>query len=157
MPPTSSSVAPAGAASTTVMGQPAVAHGASLLPVAASLLAIGASLLAIGTRAASGPAQQRQLDAEHPVLVARAGLVGVDVGAQLDQAAKQPALDLDLLVDLAGGLRRAAPPGEEQPASLDLERDLVDVDAGELGGHDRPGRVRRVGDVDGRPLAGRPG
>ncbi|MEZ5120789.1 MAG: hypothetical protein R2736_04305 [Solirubrobacterales bacterium] len=64
-------------------------------------------------------------------------------------------LDLDLLVDaVLGVVGQAAAAGDDQLATADLEVDLVDVDAGELGGDDRPRRVADVGDVDAR---GEPG
>ena len=86
-------------------------------------------------------ADQRQLDAQHPVLVAGADAVGVDVGAELDEAAEGSALDLDLLVAVGGGLGRAAAAGQEQLAALDLQRDVRGVHAGQLRRHDRPGRI----------------
>ena len=113
----------------------------------------------IGTACLGGrlTPHQRQLDAEHAVLVAGPGLLGAHVGGQLHDPAKAAALDLDLLVDLAL-LGRAAPAGEDQLASLDLEVQRVDLDARELGGDDRARRIGRVGDVDGgREAASAPG
>ena len=76
------------------------------------------------------------------------GRVGVDVGAERDDAAERPVLDLDLLVEPALGPRRQAPADEQQLAPADLDLDLVGVDAGELGVDDRPRRVVDVEDVD---------
>ena len=50
-------------------------------------------------------------------------------------------LDLELLVDAALGLGRAAVAGDDQLAALDLEADLVGVDPGQLGVDDRARRV----------------
>ena len=116
------------------------------------------SPLWIGT-SRRGPlaADQRQLDAQHPVLVA-----GADARRRRRRRPssmsrrKEPALDLDLLVAVGRGLGGAAAAGQKQLAPLDLQRDVRRVHAGELGRHDRPRRIRGVGDVDRRPLAGVP-
>ena len=46
---------------------------------------------------------QRQLDGQDPVLVGRLGGVGVDLGAERDDAPERAALDLELLVDAVVG------------------------------------------------------
>ncbi len=98
---------------------------------------------------------ERQLDAQDAVVVGGLGLVGGDVGAELDRAPERPVLDLDLLVDAALGLVQRAPAaGDDQLASADLQVDLADVDPGQLGGDDRPRRIADVGDVDARREAG---
>ena len=61
-----------------------------------------------------------------------------------------PKLDLELLVDAALGVGRPAVAGDDQLAALDLEAELVGVDARELGVHDRARRVAVVEDVDAR-------
>src|SRR4051794_24769481 len=95
-------------------------------------------------------AHERQLDAQDPVAVGGAGLVGDDVGAERDHAAKRPEVDLQLLVDAALGVGRAAVAGDDQPAALDPQPDLVGVDARQLGVDDRARRIAFVEDVDRR-------
>ena len=87
---------PARAADGDVLSAPSAGTPTSIIPARRSRSATGA-----GTRA--GRWTQRELHAQHPVLVLGAGLVGVDVGAELDHPAEGPALDLHLLVDLALG------------------------------------------------------
>ena len=74
--------------------------------------------------------------------------VGHHVGAQLDEAPERPVLDLDLLVEPAGRLGRAALAGDQQLAAADLERHVGDVDPGEVGLDHRARRVVGVEDVD---------
>jgi hypothetical protein len=57
-------------------------------------------------------------------------------------------LDLDLLVEAAGGLRGTALARDEELAAADLEGHLLNVDAGQLGLHHRPRRIVGVVDVD---------
>ena len=110
-----------------------------------------ASARRIGTVARALGRADRQLHREHAVLEGRLGGVGVDVGAERDDAAERPVLDLELLVDaLLLGLGRAAVAGEDQLAAADLELDLGGADAGELGAHHRARRVGGVVDVDRR-------
>ena len=59
-------------------------------------------------------------------------------------------LDLDLLVEPALGLLRAALAGDQELAPADLEADLVDLHPGDVGLDDRPRRVARVVDVHAR-------
>ena len=95
-------------------------------------------------------ARQRHLHLQHAVLVRRARLLRSDVGAELDDAAERAVLDLDLLVEAPARLVGAALAGDQQLAAADLERHVLDVDARELGLHDRPGGVVDVVDVDRR-------
>ena len=98
----------------------------------------------IGTVARLGPLQ-RQLDPQDPVAVGRRGGLGDDVGAERDPAPERAEVDLELLVDAALGVGGAAVAGEDELAALDVEGDLVGVDARQLG-HARPraaGRPRR--------------
>jgi hypothetical protein len=91
---------------------------------------------------------ERQLDRQHSVLIAGARLVGLHVGAELDRATELPALDLYLLIDVALlPYRRSAAAGENQGPALDLELEHVDIDPGQLRGHDRARRVARVRDI----------
>src|SRR5512133_3183173 len=83
-------------------------------------------------RAALG-LHERQLDAQHPVAIGGARGVGDDVRAQLDHAAERAEVDLELLVDALLGVGRPAMAGEHELAPLDLERQLVGIDARELG------------------------
>ena len=105
----------------------------------------------IGTEcvAALGP-HERQLDAQHPVAVGGARRIGDDVGAELDHAPEGPEVDLELLVDAALGVGRPAVAGEHELAAVDLQRELVGVDAGQLGLDDRARRIALVEDVDRR-------
>ena len=75
--------------------------------------------------------------------------VGVDVGAERDDAPERAVLDLELLVDaLLVGRRREPLAGEDQLAAADLELELGRVDARQVGAHDRARRVADVVDVD---------
>jgi len=56
-------------------------------------------------------------------------------------------LDLDLLVEAPGRLRGPALAGDQQLAPADLEPDVLDVDAGQVGLDDRARRVVHVEDV----------
>ena len=60
-------------------------------------------------RAGSG-----QLDGQDPVLVGGVGGVGVDLGAERDDAPERPALDLELLVDAVVGALGLALAGEHE-------------------------------------------
>ena len=105
----------------------------------------------IGTECvpALGP-DERQLDAQHPVAVGGARRVGDDVGAERDHAPEGPEVDLELLVDAALGVGRPAVAGEDELAAVDLQRELVGVDAGQLGLDDGARRIALVEDVDRR-------
>ena len=94
-------------------------------------------------------AGERQLDAEDAVGVGGARLVRDDLGAERDHAAERAEVDLELLVEAALGVVGAAMAGDDELAALDLERQLVRVDAGQLGLHDGARRVALVEDVDG--------
>jgi hypothetical protein len=65
--------------------------------------------------------------------------------------------DLDLLIQPALRLLRAAVPGDRQLAAVDLDRAAVDLDSGQVDGHDRGRRLPRVIDVDARAEAPRRG
>ena len=67
-----------------------------------------------------------------------------------DHAAEGPEVDLELLVDAALGVGRPAVPGEDQLAPVDLQGELVGVDAGQLGLDDGARRIALVEDVDRR-------
>jgi hypothetical protein len=96
-----------------------------------------------------GGGDDRQLDHEHAVLVDRLGGVGIDLGAERDDAPERPVLDLELLVEALLVLGGSPVAGEDQLAAADLEVDVVGVDAREVGAHDRPRGVADVVDVDG--------
>ena len=100
---------------------------------------------------------QRQLDAQDPVAVGRRGGLRDDVGAERDRAPERAEVDLELLVDAALGVGGAAVAGEDELAALDVEGDLVGVDARQLRHDDRARRVALVEDVDapGRSRRGR--
>src|SRR5262249_4356099 len=97
-------------------------------------------------RAALGR-HERQLDAEHPVAVGGPRGVGDDIGAELDDAAERAEVDLELLVDALLGVCRPAVAGQHELAALDLEGQLVGIDARELGLDDRSRWVALVEDV----------
>ena len=109
------------------------------------------SPLSIGTaRGRPGAPHERQLDAQHPVLVAGAGPLGVDLGAELDR----PAGRLRARSRPAGrprprlGRRRGGRPGSaSDPRSAAR---AVDRRRRQLGGDDRPRRIGGVGDIDRR-------
>ena len=82
--------------------------------------------------------------------------VGDDVGAERDRAAEGAEVDLELLVDAALGVGRAAVAGETSSRPSISSVDLVGVDAGQLGLHDRARRVALVEDVDGGREAAAP-
>ena len=105
-------------------------------------LAGGAGLDRDRVRVGAAPATGSSTD-EHAVLVDRPRGVGVDLGAERDDAPERPVLDLELLVEALLVLRRAPRwPAEDQLAPADLE---VDVGAGRC----RRGRRARP------PAAGR--
>ena len=105
----------------------------------------------IGTvRVSSSRGASGTSTSQDPVLVARAGLLGHHVGAQLHHPPERAVLDLDLLVEPAGGLVRPPLAGDHELAPADLEPDLVDVHPGELRLHDGARRVVDVEDVHAR-------
>jgi uncharacterized protein (DUF427 family) len=83
--------------------------------------------------------------------------VGVDVGAERDDAPERAVLDLELLVDAALGLRRAAVAGDDELAAADLEPTSSGSMPARSAGRPRAAG-RRVVDVDrGREAAARRG
>src|SRR5688572_20494042 len=81
---------------------------------------------------------KRDLDLEDAVVVGRPRLVRNHVRPELHHPPEWPMLDLELLVEAAGGLRGATLAGDNELAAADLEPDPVGVHAGQLGPHDRP-------------------
>ena len=71
----------------------------------------------IGTVRGRAGRLQRQLDGQDPVLVGGVGGVGVDLGAERDDAPERPALDLELLVDAVVGALGLAVAGEHELAA----------------------------------------
>ena len=66
-------------------------------------------------RCAAARAAERQLDGQDAVLVGGVGGVGVDVGAERDDAPERPVLDLELLVDaVVAGASGLAMAGEDR-------------------------------------------
>ncbi len=110
----------------------------------------------IGTRrVVSAGVAQRQLDPQHPVLIGRAGALGVDLDLQLDDAAEGAGGNLDLLVDAALGLLHRPLADDRQVAAADLDPDLAQLDPGEVDLDHRLLRIAAVVDVDvGREAAG---
>jgi hypothetical protein len=92
---------------------------------------------------------QRQLDAQDPVTELSLGLIARHVRAELDHTPERARGDLELLVEAAFGDRSAAMPGDHELATLDLEPDLVTVDAGNFSLDDRARRITLVIDIDG--------
>ncbi len=97
----------------------------------------------------SGRASGNSMRRMPSVYVARAWS-GIDLGAERDHAAERAEVDLELLVEAALGVVGAAMAGDDELAALDLERQLVGIDAGQLGLHDGARGVALVEDVHGR-------
>src|SRR6266540_952381 len=106
--------------------------------------AIGGLVSVLVDRHAAGTLRllpERQLDAEDPILIAGTRLLGVDVDSQLDDAAKWPGGDLDLLIDPALGLLDRPAARDGQLATGDLDVDLGEIDSGQVDLDDRPLRL----------------
>src|SRR3954447_10146241 len=100
-------------------------------------------------RAALGT-HERKLDAQHAVAVGGPCGVGDDVGPELDHAPEGAEVDLELLIDAALGVGRPAVAGEHELAPVDLQRELVGIDPGQLGLDDRARWIALVEDIDRR-------
>src|SRR5689334_4681692 len=95
-------------------------------------------------------ADERDVDAQHAVVVGGLRARGVHVGAELDHAPERSLLDLDLLVETALRLLSGALAADQELAAADLEADLVDVDARQIDVDHRLRRVAAVVDVHAR-------
>jgi len=72
---------------------------------------------------------ENELDPEDPVVVLRLRPFGDHLSRELHHAPEGTVLDLDSLVHLAVGGRRLAVAGEDQLRALELDLEVVDVDA----------------------------
>src|SRR5256885_1790627 len=95
------------------------------------------------TRMRSGPSGTLSLRAtgpapQHPVAGRRPCLLADHARADLDAAPERPVLDLDLLIEPALRVLRAALALDDQLAAADLERHAVEIHAGDVRLDDRP-------------------
>src|SRR2546429_7090583 len=87
---------------------------------------------------------ERNLDLQEAVLVDGPRVLPAHVRPERDRALERAVLDLELLVDAALGILGPTMARDRQLAALDLQRQLVGVDARELRAHDDPGPIVRV-------------